>query len=79
MINEILTKFLQTTKFTTSKTERNFVPRRVGLGYDLVTEFNDPEIVKECKKKSRKIKEKCKEVKDEEDEPSKLSLMKRRR
>lgn len=82
MDKELLIKYLETTKFTTNKTDRRFVPRRVGLGYDLLYEFNDTDIIKEVKKKSRKkasqdVKKEKTDV--EEDEMSKFSLMKKRR
>lgn len=78
MFKELLLKYLQTTKFTTNKTERKFVPRRIGLGYDLLYEFNDVDIIKEVKKRTRK--KSTKETKsEEEEEVSKFSLMKKKR
>lgn len=72
-----ISELLESSKFTTSKITRCFLPRRVGLGYDLNYENKELDIIKQCKKHHHKFLKKIKDKKqDIEDEETLLSKSK---
>ncbi|AHL30127.1 uncharacterized protein Eint_070915 [Encephalitozoon intestinalis ATCC 50506] len=63
----VLEKLLLDTRFTTNKIPKEFLLRRVGLGYSIRSKRLDRDIIKPCLK-AKKNKEKALSIQEEESE-----------
>lgn len=69
MFDEKLQELLETSRFTTVKIQKAFLPRRIGLGYDFKHEHTEMDIIKDLRRKQNKNrrKEVTKEIKCEDE------------
>ncbi|KAI5149878.1 hypothetical protein ENBRE01_1170 [Enteropsectra breve] len=77
-MENFLREILKFTKFSTARPNREFLPRKVGLGYEWIGDGRTVDILKPVIREARKQKEK-KYIKPKEQEPSseeELSRMK---
>ncbi|KAF5139939.1 hypothetical protein AAJ76_4200021129 [Vairimorpha ceranae] len=64
MFLDKIKKLLEHSRFTTCEIQKNFLPRRIGLGYNFKYENVEIDLVKELKKKQRKNSKRMKIVSD---------------
>lgn len=76
-MSNFLEKLLGLTKYTVNNYKQNFLPRRLGLGYELRVKRVDRSIIKPILERSRK---KVKiEEKEESEEVDKMSYIEKKR
>ncbi len=76
MPTNILEEILKTTKFTQESPNTKFLPKRVGLGYEVLMEDNQPSILKPTLKKINLLKREENKIENQESSSEDISKAK---